>query len=96
MKILDEVRQISSKKIAEKKTASENSYPKLIEKIKIAAGRGETECEFNESDVDQYSQRLLEQDGFTVFATSRQRRINDFKDYLGQQQHNVSVWIVRW
>lgn len=96
MKILDEVRKISSDKIAEKQKVSENRYPSLIEKIRIAAGRGETECEFNENEIDVYSKRLLEQDGFNVFTTSRKRRYNDLKNYYIQQEINVSVWIVRW
>lgn len=96
MKVIDEVRKISSEKIAEKQKASENKYPELIKRIKISAGYGETECEFRENGIDQYSKRLLEADGFNVFTTSRKNKLNDYKDYLSQHQENVSVWIVRW
>lgn len=92
--ILDEVRAISSQKIAEKQKASENGYPKLIEKIKLAAGWGQTECEFDEGAIDQYSKRLLEQDGFTVWATTA--KPNKYEQYLGQKIEPKSIWIVRW
>lgn len=93
MKIIDEVRGISSQKIAERQKASENGYPKLLEKIKQAAGWGHTEREFDESEIDQYTKRLLEQDGFIVYATSKTPK---YHGYSQQRQENVSIWIVKW
>lgn len=94
MKILDEVRKISSDKIAEKQDAAKNKYPKLIEKIKSQASIGVTEAEFSENEIDVYSKKLLEADGFTVYATSRKDK---YKDYFPRQyDSNISVWIVRW
>lgn len=92
--ILKEVREISSQKIAEKQKASENGYPKLIEKIKQAAAYGKTECEFEEYAIDQYSKRLLEADGFMCYATTK---IMDKRyDHFPRQRESTSIWIVRW
>lgn len=95
MKVIDEVRKISSDKIAEKQDAANNKYPKLVEKIKLAAGWGETEAEFKENEIDIYSKKLLEADGFTVYATSRKVK-NDYKSLYQQDGGNISVWIVSW
>lgn len=96
MKIIDEIRKISSEQIAKKQNSAKNKYPKLIEDIKIAAKRGDKECEFRENEIDEYSKKLLEADGFTVYTTSRKSKLNDYKDYLGQQGENIMIWVVRW
>lgn len=92
-KIFDEIRKITSEKMAEKQTSSEQNYPKLIEKIKRAAERGDTSCIFDEYEIDQYSKKLLEADGFHVWATSR---TSDKNDYLAQRRKPESIWEVRW
>lgn len=93
-KIFEEVRAISSEAIAKKQTQSENAYPKIIERIKQQTGYGKTEAEFSEHEIDQYSKRLLEQDGFTVYATTKTPPKDKF-DYF-QTRGPISVWIVRW
>lgn len=94
-KILEEVRQISSQKIAEKQKAAENKYPSLIEKIKQAAGTGKTECVLIEHEVDEYSKRLLEQDGFTVYVTTE--KADDYKSFFASGQREFRrIWIIRW
>lgn len=94
-KILDEVRKISSQKIAEKQKVSENAYPKILEKIKQFAATGVTQCEFSEHVIDQYTKRLLEQDGFSVWATTKIPKQNDYKGIYSQREPE-SIWIVRW
>ena len=91
--ILEEVRAISSKKIAEKQKSSELNYPKIIEKIKKEASYGVTSCTFQENEIDQYTQRLLQNDGFTVYVTSQNKKYN-YKSYLDDM--TVTVWIVKW
>lgn len=93
-KIIDEVRQISSEKIAEKKRNSENNYPKLIEKIKQSAAFGQTQCEFREDEIDQYSKKLLEADGFSVYATT-ETPSNKYDNYLSRREPK-SIWKVTW
>lgn len=92
--ILNEVRAISSQKIAEKQKASEDGYPKILEKIKDAASKGVTHCELPEYVIDQYSKRLLEQDGFTVYATTRSVD-SDIYAYLNKKTPE-RCWIVGW
>lgn len=91
-KILNDVRAISSAKVAEKQEAAKNNYPKLIEKIKTAASFGNTNCELRENEVDQYSKRLLEQDGFSVYATTK--RENSKYDFGFRTE--VIVWVISW
>ncbi len=92
-KLFDEVRKIASEKMAEKQKSSEQNYPKLIEKIKRAAERGDTSCIFEEYEIDQYSRKLLEVDGFRVWITTR---IPDRNDYLAQRKKSESIWEVSW
>jgi len=94
-KIIDEVREISSQKKAEKQKNSEQNYPQLIEEIKRAAGRGETRCEFGESKIDQYSKKLLEADGFSVYATTKTVK-PDYKSLAQYLPENDSIWVVSW
>lgn len=97
MKVIDEIRKISSNKIAEKQDAAKNKYPKLILRIKADAQLGETESEFLENEIDVYSKKLLEAEGFTVYATSRKNKSDGLKEYYGKLfSENVSVWVVRW
>jgi hypothetical protein len=93
--IIQEVREISSQKIAEKQKASESNYPKLIERIKQSAGCGKTQCEFREHEIDEYSRRLLQQDGFTVYTTTRPPNKYDDLKYQYRDK-NETVWIVSW
>lgn len=94
-KVLEEVRKISSERIAEKQSASEQKYPSLVEKIKAAAGFGKTECEFSEHEIDQYSKRLLEADGFTVYATTKVSK-HPYDVYVDTRREPQSIWVVRW
>lgn len=92
-KILEEVRQISSDAVAKKQDSAKNKLPKLIQQIKGAATLGKTQCEFVEYEIDEYSKKLLELEGFRVYATTETRK--DYKDYLPSQRFNT-IWVVSW
>jgi predicted peroxiredoxin len=91
MSIIKEIREITSRKKAERIKLSEKNYPKLIDKIKQRAEAGETHCEFSEYEVDEYARKLLIADGFGVYATTKKHKFND---YLGHSP--VSIWMVNW
>ena len=91
--ILNEVRKITSDKLAEKQDKAKNNYPSLISRIKTAASLGETSCEFSENEINEFSKRLLNQDGFTVYATTKKR---DPYDYKYDFSTTKSIWIVQW
>jgi hypothetical protein len=95
-KILEEVRAISSEAIAKKQDSAKNNYPKLIEQIKKAAQLGKTQCEFSEYEIDQYAKKLLEVEGFCVWATTRSP--NEMEKYMfnGTTSNSKSIWVVRW
>jgi hypothetical protein len=62
---------------------------------KAAAEKGETQFEFKSWEIDQYSKRLLEADGFSVFSTTK---INESSkmNYLDRTERQESIWIARW
>lgn len=88
-----EWRDITSEKLAQKQKAAEDSYPKLISKIKAAASLGVTSCEFSESEINEFSKKLLAAEGFTVYATSKK---NPYSGYTFRNGETISVWIVSW
>ena len=93
-KILEEVRELASNAIALKQKSAENKYPELIKQIKGAAQLGKTECEFGEHQIDQYSKKLLEVEGFRVYATTKQ--YDSLKlEYYGKSKNKI-IWIVSW
>lgn len=93
-KILEEVRQLSSDAIAKKQDSAKNKYPNLLEQIKGAAQLGKTTCEFEEYQIDQYSKKLLEADGFNVWATTKER--DDLFSYNAYNDKLKSIWKVSW
>jgi len=99
-KILDEVRAISSDAVAKKQDAAKNKLPKLIEQIKGAAALGKTTCEFAEYEIDEYSKKLLEVEGFRVYTTTKvpekNRFGNPYKDIYGFDKEPKTVWIASW
>lgn len=90
--IIDEIRAISSDAIAKQQSNAKNKYPDLIKKIKGKAAFGVTSCEFGTWEVDEYSKKLLEADGFRVYSTSKTHP--DYKhEFSGQRE---TVWIISW
>lgn len=92
-KILEEVRAISSEAIAKKQESAKNKYPKLIEQIKASAALGKTTCDFAEYEIDQYGKKLLEADGFRVWATTK---TPDLMGYAAYNSKPKSIWQVSW
>lgn len=93
-KILEEVRAISSEAIAQKQDSAKNKMPELVKQIKGAAALGKTSCEFSEYQVDEYSKKLLEKEGFQVYATTRKNNF-DIYDYK-YNSNPVTIWVVGW
>jgi hypothetical protein len=93
-KILEEVKAISSDAIAKKQDSAKNKYPKLIEQIKAAAAFGKTTCDFAEYEIDQYGKKLLEADGFRVWATTKIP--NNITGYALYDSNSKSIWQVSW
>lgn len=97
IKILDEVRQISSDAMAKKQDAAKNKMPDLLKQIKGAASLGKTECEFEEYAIDLYSKKLLEAEGFSVWATTKTYDPSDYKAYAQNMfGKSRSIWRVSW
>jgi hypothetical protein len=93
-KILEEVKQLSADALAKKQETAKNNYPKLLEQIKSAAKLGKTSCDFMEYEIDECSKRLLQADGFRVWATTKLP-----EDKFGYDLYNTkpkSIFQVSW
>lgn len=96
-KILEEVKAISSDAIAKKQDAAKNKMPEILKQIKGAATLGKLECEFMECQIDEHSKKLLEYDGFRVYATRRLKSNSyNYRQFLTQEEKEITVWIVAW
>lgn len=92
VKIIDEIRNITAEQVAKKQDDAKLNYPKIIEKIKIAANRGESFALINDNEMNEYDMKLLQKDGFTVYLTD-EPKIKYKSDYF---QSNRKVWRVSW
>lgn len=90
---LSRVRKLSSDAIAKKQRQSEDAFPSLLKQIEEVAATGAIKCEFPENRVDQWSKKLLEAEGFDVYATTKQPSEKNY--YLGRQDP-VTIWVVSW
>lgn len=98
VKVIDEIREITANEVAKKQDAAKLKFPKIIEKIKWSASRGESQLELNENEINEFDKKLLQQEGFSVSLTDAPRS-NKYEDILNQAQYKFKsskVWIVRW
>ena len=94
-KILEEVKAITSDAVAKKQDAAKTNMPKLISQIKGAAALGKTSCEFMEHDINEWSRKLLQDEGFSVNTTSRKRLLDDYKAQYFENKLET-IWVVSW
>jgi len=94
-KILEEVRSISSDAIAKRQDSAKNKMPELLKQIRGAAELGKTQCEFREFQIDEYSKKLLEAEGFNVFITSIKKQPG-MLEYVHRGNDYENGWVVRW
>lgn len=82
-----------------KQQAAVLNYPTIIEKIKAAAGRGDSEVQLSESLINEFDKKLLEADGFNVKLIDKPKERFDPQDYKRQiQQYNpdTKIWVIKW
>jgi len=93
-KIIDEVKEITAKVVAKKQDAAKLNYPKIIEKIKVAAALGFSECKIDETGMNEYDRTLLQQEGFTTYLTDKKNK----DDYKAFSQYGLcsKEWVIRW
>lgn len=96
IKIIDEVREITSRAVSKKQDAAKLNYPHLIEKIKTSAQSGESFCYIGISSMNEFDKKLLEQDGFVVSLIDLD--IKDYERSLAQYIPSTpkKQWKIKW
>lgn len=91
--VIDEIREITANEVAKKQDSAKNNFLKLIEKIKQAAGRAESEAYFCQHEINEFDKRLLEQEGFRVWLVDD--KLPDWANVYAQREKR-KVWKVSW
>ena len=97
---ISEIREITGNAVAKKQDAAKLNFPKIIEKIRFAAERGESEIYLSERECNEYDKELLTKEGFSVWYTTmpKYQWANDY-DYLKQQYldgKGQKGWKISW
>lgn len=94
---INEVKQITADAVVKKQDAAKLNFPKIMEIIKAAAVRGESNCTVSTVQMNEYDRNLLEEEGFSVSLVDKPK---DYKDAIRQIQWNPNLdskeWIIKW
>lgn len=96
-RVIDEVRSITAEEVAKKQDAAKLNFPNIIEKIKVAAKRGESECILPLPDMNEYDKKLLEQDGFIVYLQDRKPSLYEMQQHYSHLNTRLyKEWRITW
>lgn len=93
-KIIDEVKAITANEVAKNQDAAKLNFPALIDRIKVVAALGESECIVPLSQMNEYDKKLLTDEGFMVSLLDIDKRFDDISAY--SRQSPKKEWIIRW
>lgn len=93
--IINEIKEITAQEVAKKQDAAKLNFPKLIEKIKFAAKRGESKTTIPQSEMNEYDRTLLQNEGFRVWLIDEPK--SPYHDYkLDYTKETRKVWEISW
>ena len=92
--ILNEIKEITAAMVVKKQDAAKLNFPKIIEIIKVAANKGDSECRITQSGMNEYDMKLLTTEGFRVtLVTAMKRAYDAMRQY---NPENEKEWLIQW
>lgn len=94
-KLIDEINELTGNAVAKKQEAAKLNFPKLVEIIKSAAKLGNSECTVSISQMNEFDNKLLQDEGFRVSLVDKPRNYNDAIAQYNPNYPNKE-WVIKW
>jgi len=97
LKIVDQLREITAEAVAKKQDAARLNFPKIIERAKAAAARGDSHVLIPVSEMNEHDARILAAENINAVLIDRPIERYDRSDSLRQYiPQDDKVWKVSW
>lgn len=97
LKIVDQIREITAEAVAKKQDAARLNFPKIIERAKAAAARGDSHVLIPVSEMNEHDVKLLAVENIKAVLIDRPQKRYDPYDMIRQYiPQDDKVWKVSW